>query len=154
MGDSTSEREGSTSQRTPGRRDEEAGVRVERVPVGHTGEIVASCTLQTVGFNGLLQVWDVRSRELVRSITGFERVPTCLAFSADGTTLAAGTQDGQVWVWAVATGKPLQLIELGTRGVRSVAFARDGKRLVTVANGAPVALWDVATEPAGITDVQ
>jgi WD40 repeat protein len=99
-----------------------------------------------VGFNGLVQVWDTRTRELVRSITGFERVPTCLAFSADGKTLAAGTQDGQVWVWSAATGRPRQLIEVGTRGVRSVAFDRDGKRLVTVASNAPIALWDVAED--------
>ncbi len=105
------------------------------------------------GFNGLVQIWDVRSRELVKAITGFERVTTCLAFSADGKTLAAGTQDGQVWVWSIVTGKPMQLIEVGSRGVRTVCFSPDGKRLVTVANNAPAMLWDVAeTLPAG--DVQ
>jgi FecR protein/Anaphase-promoting complex subunit 4 WD40 domain/WD domain, G-beta repeat len=101
------------------------------------------------GFNGLVQVWDVRSRELVKLIAGFERVVTCLAFTPDGKALAAGTQDGQVWVWSAATGRTVQLIEIGSRGLRSVAFSPDGKRLVTVANNAPVALWDVADAPVG-----
>ena len=107
-----------------------------------------------VGYNGLVQVWDVRARELVRSITGFERVPTCLAFSPDAKTLAAGTQDGLVWVWSVPGGQPVQRLEVGIRGVRSVAFDRDGKRLLTVANAAPVMLWNLADAPAEPTDVQ
>jgi hypothetical protein len=97
-----------------------------------------------VGFNGLVQVWNVRTRELEKSIAGFERLVTSLAFSPNGKLLAAGTQDGQVWVWSLATGKAVQLIEVGSRGVRSLSFSPDGKRLLTAANNAPVALWDVA----------
>jgi ferric-dicitrate binding protein FerR (iron transport regulator) len=104
-----------------------------------------------VGFNGLVQVWDVRSRELVKSIAGFERVVTCLTFTSDAKALAAGTQDGQVWIWSAATGKAVQLIEVGSRGLRSVAFSPDGRRLVTVANNPQVALWDVADPSFGLS---
>lgn len=106
------------------------------------------------GFNGLVQIWNVQTRELVKSITGFERVVTCLAFTPDATALAAGTQDGQVWVWSVATGKAVQLIDVGSRGVRCINFSPNGKRLVTVANNAPVGLWDVAAIPTESADVQ
>ena len=106
--------------------------------------------LLAVGFNGIVQLWDVRTTELVRSITGFERALTCLAFAPDGKRLAAGTQDGFVWLWDVATGRQTQLIEAGGRGVRSVAFSPNGKQLVTVANNSPVALWDVAALPPQI----
>ena len=101
-----------------------------------------------VGFNGVVQLWDVRARELVRAITGFERALTCLAFAPDGKRLAAGTQDGYVWVWNTDTGEQTQLIEAGGRGVRVIGFAPDGKQLVTVANSAPVAVWDVLDAPA------
>jgi dipeptidyl aminopeptidase/acylaminoacyl peptidase len=100
-----------------------------------------------VAFHGLVQVWDVRARELVRTIAGFERVITCLTFNAAGNVLAAGTQDGQVWLWATTTGKPMQLIEVGSRGVRTVAFSPDGRRLVALANTAPVGVWEVADVP-------
>jgi WD40 repeat protein len=100
-----------------------------------------------IGFNGTVQLWDVRALELVRSITGFERALTSLTFSPDGKRLAAGTQDGHVWVWDVATGRHMQLIETGGRVVRSVAFSPSGKQLVTVANNSPVAVWDVADPP-------
>lgn len=107
------------------------------------------------GFNGLIQVWDVQARELVRSISGFERVITALAFDPGGKALAAATPDGLVWVWSVATGRPTQLIELGSRGVRSIRFSPDGQRLATVPNAGPVALWDVApVAEAAAGDVQ
>lgn len=99
--------------------------------------------LLALGFNGAIQVWDVRSRELLRSITGFERSLTCLAFAPDGKRLAAGTQDGYVWLWHTATGAQTQLIETGGRAVRVIAFHPTGKQLATVVAAAPVAVWDV-----------
>jgi len=99
------------------------------------------------GFNGAVQIWDVPGRQLVRTIEGFERVVTCLAFGPGEKLLAAGTGDGQVWVWSVETGRRVQVLETGNRGVRSIAFSPDGKTIVTATNKAPVALWDVAPEP-------
>lgn len=106
--------------------------------------------LLAAGFNGLVQVWDVPHRELIRAISGFERVVTCLAISPDGRLLAAGTRDGQVWMWTLPEGRIVQRLEPGGRGVRSVAFAPDSRRLVTVVNQAPVAIWAVADEPADV----
>lgn len=100
-----------------------------------------------VGFNGTVQLWDVQDRKLRRTLEGFERVVTRLAFSPSGDLLAAGTQDGQVWVWSATTGRRTQVIDTGTRGVRAIAFSSDGKRLVTATNKAPVAVWDMAPEP-------
>lgn len=71
----------------------------------------------------------------------------CLAFSPGGNLLAAGTQDGQVWVWSTQTGRRVQVLGTGTRGVRSLAFSPDGKMIVTATNKAPVAIWDVGAEP-------
>lgn len=103
------------------------------------------------GFHGQVQVWDVRARELVRTITGFERVPGCLAFTPDGRQLAAGTQDGRVWVWNVQSGRSVQVVEAGGRGVRAIAFSPDGRSLVTATNNAPVKIWDLAPEqPADV----
>ncbi len=128
--------------------DPSTGDRLGTLPTqkksGMAMTFTAQSDLLAAGFAGMVQVWDVRSRELVRSITGFERTVMCLAFSPDGKRLAGGTQDGQVWVWSVESGRPTQLIEVGSRGIRSVAFSPDGQRLVTVANNAPVAIWDVA----------
>jgi hypothetical protein len=100
-----------------------------------------------VGFNGQVQLWDVPARELVRVFGGFERVPTCLAFSAGGRRLAAGMQDGQVWVWNAESAAVEARLQTATRGVRSVMFAPDGRSVVVAANRAPVTVWDLPAEP-------
>jgi WD40 repeat protein len=99
------------------------------------------------GFNGAVQIWDIPNRKLLRTLDGFERGVTRLAFSPKGDLLAAGTHDGQVWVWSAATGRRTRVIDTGTRGVRSLAFSADGKFLVTATNKAPVAVWDVSPPP-------
>ncbi|VTT97734.1 wd40 repeat-containing protein : WD40 repeat-containing protein OS=Nostoc sp. (strain ATCC 29411 / PCC 7524) GN=Nos7524_0419 PE=4 SV=1: FecR: WD40 [Gemmataceae bacterium] len=100
------------------------------------------------GTNGAVQVWDVPERKLVRTIEGFERSVSALAFSPDGALVAAGMGDGQAWVWSAATGRRVQVIETGERGVRSLVFSPDGKSLAAATSRAPVTLWDVAPEPA------
>jgi DNA-binding beta-propeller fold protein YncE len=105
------------------------------------------------GFNGTIQLWDLRTRELVRSIAGFERALHCLAFSPDGQRLAAGTQDGHVWLWDAATGRQTQLIAAGGRGVRAVAFSPDGRRLAALTHNSPVTVWDVADRQP-LADIQ
>ncbi len=101
-----------------------------------------------VGFNGMVQLWDVQSRDLLLTFTGFERIVSSLAFSADGQQLAVGTQDGQVWLWSVATGQPFQVLQAGRRGLRSLAFDPEGKRLVTVGHESPVRIWNIIASTA------
>ena len=109
-------------------------------------------TQLAVGFNGVIQLWDVSSQSLRRTFNGFERGITRIAFSPRGERLAAGTTDGQVWLWSIVTGQCLQVISTGTRGVRSLAFSADGTRLVTATNKAAVAVWDVVSEHVPIPD--
>jgi WD40 repeat protein len=104
------------------------------------------------GFYGAIQIWGVPNRKLIRTLDGFERGVTRLAFSPTGDTLAAGTSDGQVWIWATATGRRTQVIDTGTRGVRSLAFSAEGKLLVTATNKAPVVVSEVTPEPANDPD--
>jgi hypothetical protein len=100
------------------------------------------------GFNGAIQIWDMTTRKLERTLEGFERVVTRLAYSPRNNLLAAGTADGQVWVWSVETGRRVQVIETGPHGVRSLAFSPDGKQLVTTTNKIGIAVWEVAPDPA------
>lgn len=104
-------------------------------------------TQLAAGFNGAIQIWDVPNRKLLRTLEGFERVVSRLVYSPQAKLLAAGTQDGQVWVWSATTGRRVQVIETGPNGVRSLAFSRDGRLLVTTTNKIGVAVWDVAAEP-------
>jgi RNA polymerase sigma factor (sigma-70 family) len=73
-----------------------------------------------------------------------------LAFSPDGTILAAATRRGElslatVELWDVARGRELHRIPTHQQSVGSLSFAPDGKTLASTGDGPVVRLWDVAT---------
>jgi WD40 repeat protein/transcriptional regulator with XRE-family HTH domain len=67
-----------------------------------------------------------------------------VAFSPDGTLLAAGSADGTVWLWHLASpGHPAVLPAPGKPEVNSVAFSADGGVLAAGTSAGTVALWKV-----------
>jgi WD40 repeat protein len=73
-----------------------------------------------------------------------------MAFSADGHTLAAGYDNGAVWLWDVSGGAPVKGPEWQAhpKDVRALAFAPAGRRLATCGSDGTVRLWDaVGAEP-------
>jgi WD40 repeat protein len=87
---------------------------------------------------------------------GIRTEATAIAFSADGTLLAAGGRDKAVRVWDVATGQALSQLKLEmpiqtfNGEIRAVAFAPDGKTLAAASNsfaqpsGSEVYVWSLA----------
>ncbi|SEG42277.1 translation initiation factor eIF2A [Actinacidiphila yanglinensis] len=83
-----------------------------------------------------------------------------IAFSPDGTTLAAAQGIGDVTVWDTRSGKRSGTLGTtrhstapGTESVNSVAFAANGKRLASGNGDGTVELWDMASRTeAGAVD--
>jgi WD40 repeat protein len=67
-----------------------------------------------------------------------------IAFSPDGHTLAAGTAEGVVQCWDVATGRCLHTLRDHAGAVWSVAFRPDGRALASAGTDGTVRVWDVA----------
>jgi eukaryotic-like serine/threonine-protein kinase len=68
-----------------------------------------------------------------------------VAFSPDGTRLAAGIENGTAPIWDVATGKEVQRLRGHSSCVNTVRFTPDGKRLATASCDGSVRLWDAAS---------
>jgi WD40 repeat protein len=70
-----------------------------------------------------------------------------VAFSPDGTRLAAASWDGTVTVWDVGSGRAVLTLRGHPEGVNGVAYSRDGRRLASAGKGAEgiVAVWDADT---------
>jgi WD40 domain-containing protein len=68
-----------------------------------------------------------------------------IEFSGDGKTLVAGSWDGTVRLYAVATGKELRQFENQLAPIRSVAISPDGKVVACGSESSNIVLWDAAT---------
>jgi len=94
--------------------------------------------------DGKVRLWDLRSRRPLteRALFSSDTPVTALAFSPDGTTLAAGI-GRTVRLWNVADRRPLgPAIEAPTSVVEKLAFAPDNRTLA-IGAGRATLLWDV-----------
>ncbi|HZE70161.1 MAG TPA: caspase family protein [Pyrinomonadaceae bacterium] len=89
-------------------------------------------------------VWAQQKPELVVQ-TGHSDIVDSLAFSADGQTLATGSRDQTIKLWAVASGHELRTLRGHSNWVASVALSADGKTLASGSYDKTIKLWDVAT---------
>jgi len=71
---------------------------------------------------------------------------TSLAWSADSTLLASGaSDDNDIRIWDVATGKVIRRLSGHTGWIRSLAFAPNGTLLASGSTDQTVRIWDAAT---------
>jgi WD40 repeat protein len=119
--------------------------RVTLSPDGHS----LACAVDGQGVR-VLETARGDQRILLRGDGAYQR----LAFSPDGTLLAAGAADGEVVVWDLARAEPVRRWR-GHRGaVTALAFSASGRRLASGSLDATVLVWDVprpAAPPGGAT---
>jgi WD40 repeat protein len=108
--------------------------------------------LAVVGPDETICLREAATGKLVRSRTGAKGGCYALAFSPDGTLLAAGDNHygqssnprGRVLLWEVAGGKLTRTFAGHNNTIRSVAFSPDGKRIVLGCRDG-LRVWDVGS---------
>ncbi len=68
-----------------------------------------------------------------------------VTFSPDGQLLAAGTSNGEIWLYSLRQQTLLRILSGHTDGVWSVAFSPDGTLLASGSDDQTVRLWDQET---------
>ncbi len=103
--------------------------------------------LQSVPYtrSPLIEIFDTATGLLTATCGGQSANLLGLAFSPDGTQIAAVQESHQVFVYDSAAGK-LATVLTGHQGVvRGVAFSPDGLRLATCADDQTIRVWEVGT---------
>lgn len=114
---------------------------VKDVAFSPDGRILASTANDmTIG------LWDTETGEQLALLPmGEESFFLPLAFSPDGTLLAAGSghRSGIIQTWDVATGNPIATLRGHTDRVETLVFSPDGKILASGGEDRSIRLWDI-----------
>ncbi len=100
-------------------------------------------TLASGSRDDTIQLWDVKTGEHLRTLTGHTGSARSVAFSPDGQTIASG--GSALHFWDVNTGSYLQSLTAYTTdryGVGNVVFSPDGQTIAS-GNEGTVLLWDL-----------
>jgi WD domain, G-beta repeat len=113
------------------------GIAIGAMALSPNGKLLA-----VAGYDGIIRIYDTADYAQVATLSGNEGHIWSMAFSPDGSTLAAGSNVLQ-W-WDVATGKLIAYRDSPGRTVTDVAFSTDGT--ILAAGGYDVVgLWDART---------
>jgi eukaryotic-like serine/threonine-protein kinase len=94
---------------------------------------------------GGVRFWDLATRaELALMPLPIQGVRV-IAFSPDGTRLAAGGDDPKVVIVDAASGEPIAELTGFTGRIQSLAFSPDGRRVLTAGQDPVIRLWDATT---------
>ena len=103
--------------------------------------IIAACSRAPEAEVYAVKLWDRTGKELA-AIPQQDPVFS-LDFSEDGATLAAGSWNGEIQLWNVATREPLLPPLKGhTEIVYGIDFSPNGRRLASASRDRTVKLWD------------
>jgi CheY-like chemotaxis protein/putative methionine-R-sulfoxide reductase with GAF domain len=101
--------------------------------------------MATGGFDGVVQVWDLRTKNLYRSLRGHSRVVYDVCWSPDSSKLASGSGDGTIRIWDLGEGALEKVFRSNSDGVLGVAWSPNGELLAVGTNSGSVLVWNVIT---------
>jgi WD40 repeat protein len=104
------------------------------------GKLIASC-----GADNFVRLWDASTGREVRSLPA--QIGNSVAFSPDGRLVAAACVKS-VFVWEVATGKPVRIFTDAKDEVLRLAFSPDSRHLAASGSESLLRVWDLATGQA------
>lgn len=102
-----------------------------------TPEPTATAAPQPIGIGSAGQL------RVIRSFAGSGEIFWSVDLSPDGAWLAAGSADGTIHLWEVASGRRLAVLEGHTDDVRSVAFSPLGGQLASASEDGTIRLWSI-----------
>jgi len=112
---------------------------VERTPDG--------TQIMTASADNLVRVYDwplQHNKVPIELLTGLDPI-TGIAWDSEGTQVVSGSEDGNVVIWEVATGKPINRLQAPNSRVKTVAWNYHTDQIAFGTNSTSVYIWNYAT---------
>lgn len=94
-----------------------------------------------------IALWDVESKQIVKTLYGHQDAVKSVAFSPDGSLLVSGGNDFTIRLWDVASGQLRDVLRQHTHQIWSLAISGDGRTLASGGSDGMVCLWDLSASP-------
>jgi WD40 repeat protein/serine/threonine protein kinase/tetratricopeptide (TPR) repeat protein len=100
-----------------------------------------------------VKLWDTETWQELRTLEGFKEGVYTVAFSPDGSLLAAAGHRGEdgVKLWDPVSGELIRTLEGLWGHIHSVVFSPDGRRVAAAGEDGKVKLWDTGTSQEVLT---
>ena len=113
---------------------------------GPDGQLLASGTNSDLDGERVAAValWDAASGRRVGTLKAKKGIQlNCIVFDPDGQRVAAGDDNGDVYLWEIADSSLLRLPHKHEDGINDLRFSADGQLLASGSSDASVIIWDV-----------
>ncbi|CAM0139526.1 60S ribosomal subunit assembly or modification protein [Umbelopsis sp. WA50703] len=109
---------------------------VTSVAFSVSGEYIASG-----GMDGKVRVWKSHTGEFCTMVDGPDEI-IWLDWHPKGNVLLAGATDSTIWMWAMPSGKFMNIFNGHAAPVTAGEFTADGKHIVSVSEDSSLIVWD------------
>ena len=128
----------------------QTGKMVARCPVESAQVDVAALAISSeerlLAYDGRedsrIDICDLSSGSLVRTLKGHDADLKSLAFSPDDRQLLSGDSEGNVKLWDIGTGNLLKTFKGNQREARALGFSPDGRKLFAGTDDNKIRIWD------------
>ncbi|KAI9489995.1 WD40-repeat-containing domain protein [Zychaea mexicana] len=114
---------------------------------GHTDSVTAvgfsvdGDYVASAGMDGKVRVWKAHTGEFCTAVEGPDEV-VWIDWHPKGNILLAGASDSTIWMWAMPSGKFMNIFNGHAGAVTAGHFTADGKKIVSVAEDCTMIVWD------------
>ncbi len=98
--------------------------------------------IASAGGSGRIFIWDLKTGEVIDTLTGHTGTVRSVAWSPDGTHIVSGSRDNTIKIWDADKGAEIKTLKGHTFWVESVAWSPDGTRIVSGSYDNTIKIWD------------